>query len=72
MRDNQKAAEKGTLLPVPCNQVMNRYLKEIGNICEIDKVLTTHVARHTYATVCPSQEYVSRMSRRCSDTQASR
>lgn len=63
--DNQKAAEKGTLLPVPCNQVMNRYLKEIGNICEIDKVLTTHVARHTYATVCLSQgvriENVSKM-----------
>lgn len=63
--DNPKAAEKGTLLPVPCNQVMNRYLKEIGNICEIDKVLTTHVARHTYATVCLSQgvriENVSKM-----------
>ena len=44
---------------------MNRYLKEIGNICEIDKVLTTHVARHTYATVCLSQgvriENVSKM-----------
>ena len=63
--DNPKAAEKGTLLPVPCNQVMNRYLKEIGNICEIGKVLTTHVARHTYATVCLSQgvriENVSKM-----------
>lgn len=62
---NIKAAKKGTLLPVPCNQVMNRYLKEIGNLCGIEKVLTTHVARHTYATVCLSQgvriENVSKM-----------
>lgn len=44
---------------------MNRYLKEIGNLCGIEKVLTTHVARHTYATVCLSQgvriENVSKM-----------
>lgn len=63
--DNPKAEKKGTLLPVPCNQVMNRYLKEIGTICGISKVLTTHVARHTYATVCLSQgvriENVSKM-----------
>ena len=63
--DNPKAIERGTLLPVPCNQVMNRYLKEIGNLCGIEKVLTTHVARHTYATVCLSQgvriENVSKM-----------
>lgn len=52
---NKKAAKKGVLLPVPANQVMNRYLKEIATICKIDKYLTTHVARHTYATVCLSQ-----------------
>ena len=44
---------------------MNRYLKEIGNLCGIEKVLTTHVARHTYATICLSQgvriENVSKM-----------
>lgn len=34
---------------------MNRYLKEIATICNIDKYLTTHVARHTYATICLSQ-----------------
>lgn len=63
--NDAKAAKKGTLLPVPCNQVMNRYLKEIGTLCGISKVLTTHVARHTYATVCLSQgvriENVSKM-----------
>lgn len=52
---DKKAAKKGVLLPIPCNQVMNRYLKEIATICKIDKYLTTHVARHTYATVCLSQ-----------------
>ena len=63
--NDAKAAKKGTLLPVPCNQVMTRYLKEIGTLCGISKVLTTHVARHTYATVCLSQgvriENVSKM-----------
>lgn len=63
--NNAKALKKGTLLPVHCNQVMNRYLKEIGTVCGIEKTLTTHVARHTYATVCLSQgvriENVSKM-----------
>jgi integrase len=54
-RGDKKAAKKGVLLPIPSNQVMNRYLKEIATICKIDKYLTTHVARHTYATVCLSQ-----------------
>ncbi len=41
--------EKGKLLPVPSNQKMNSYLKEIATICNIDKTLTTHVARHSFA-----------------------
>lgn len=52
---NKKAAKKGVLLPIPCNQVMNRYLKEIATICKINKHLTMHTARHTYATLCLSQ-----------------
>lgn len=52
---DQKAKKKGVLLPVPCNQVMNRYLKEIATICNINKHLTMHTARHTYATLCLSQ-----------------
>ena len=45
--------KKGVLLPVPCNQKMNSYLKEIADICMIRKNLTTHCARHSYATsVC--------------------
>ncbi len=38
------------LLPVSSNQRMNGYLKEIADICEIKKPLTTHIARHTFAT----------------------
>lgn len=45
--------KKGVLLPVPCNQKMNSYLKEIADICMIRKNLTTHCFRHSYATsVC--------------------
>lgn len=38
------------LLPVNSNQKYNGYLKEIADLCEISKHLTTHVARHTFAT----------------------
>lgn len=39
------------LLPMDTNQKMNIYLKEIAKICNINKKLTTHVARHTFATI---------------------
>lgn len=42
--------KKGVLLPIPCNQKMNAYLKEIGDLCGITKQLTTHTARHSFAT----------------------
>jgi len=29
---------------------MNNYLHELANICEIEKNLTSHLARHTFAT----------------------
>lgn len=41
---------RGVLLPVLCNQKTNAYLKELGDICGIHKVMTTHTARHTFAT----------------------
>ena len=51
--DHPPCRKKGVLLPVPCNQKMNSYLKEIADICMIRKNLTTHTARHSYATsVC--------------------
>lgn len=36
--------------PIISNQKYNAYLKVIGAFCEIKKKLTSHVARHTFAT----------------------
>ncbi len=41
---------KGTILPILSNQKMNAYLKEIATVCGINKELTFHIARHTFAT----------------------
>ncbi|UII78798.1 site-specific integrase [Flagellimonas sp. CMM7] len=38
------------LLPVISNQKLNLYLKELAIICNIDKKLTFHLSRHTFAT----------------------
>lgn len=43
--------QRNMVLPVPCNQRMNSYLKEIADVCGITKKLTTHVARHTFACI---------------------
>ncbi len=48
--DHPTCIKKGCCLPVPCNQKMNSYLKEIADFCGIKKNLTTHCARHTFAT----------------------
>ena len=37
-------------MPVLSNQRMNSYLKEIADLCGIEKELTFHIARHTFAT----------------------
>lgn len=47
--------ESGKLLPVPSNQKMNAYMSEIATICGLNKKLTTHCARHTFA--CLAVEY---------------
>jgi len=38
------------LFPITSNQKLNGYLKEIADICGINKNLTFHMARHTFAT----------------------
>ncbi len=38
-------------LPSLTNQKYNSYLKELGDICGIDKSLHSHLARHTFATI---------------------
>lgn len=63
---NCHADSTGFLLPVKTNQKMNEYLKEIGDLSGINKSLTTHMARHTFATTVTlsnnvSSESVSKM-----------
>lgn len=47
--DKYKDSETG-LIPKLSNQKMNAYLKEIADLCGIEKKLTWYVARHTFAT----------------------
>ena len=49
-KDHPKCVQSGKLLPVNSNQKMNAYLKEIASLCNINKELTMHIARHTFAT----------------------
>lgn len=49
-RNHPYCLENDKLLPVNCNQRYNAYLKEIADLCGIKKNLTTHTARHTFAT----------------------
>jgi len=48
--DNPQCLNEDRLLPVLSNQKMNSYLKEIADVCGINKELTFHIARHTFAT----------------------
>lgn len=48
--DHPQSNNQDVLLPILSNQKMNAYLKEIATICEIEKELTFHIARHTFAT----------------------
>lgn len=43
-----KATNK--ILPVLSNQKLNSYLKELADVCGIQKNITSHLARHTFAT----------------------
>ncbi len=65
-KENPMCINKGVLLPVLSNQKMNAYLKEIGDLCEINKNISSHLARHTFATTVTlangiSLEAVSKM-----------
>lgn len=48
--NNPYCIANNVLLPVYSNQKLNAYLKEIGDACGITKNLSTHMARHTFAT----------------------
>jgi site-specific recombinase XerD len=49
-KNNPRVLETGKLLPVYANQLLNNYLKEIADFCGIEKPLSFHIARHTFAT----------------------
>ena len=49
-KDHPQCINEERLLPILSNQRMNSYLKEIADVCGINKELTFHIARHTFAT----------------------
>lgn len=48
--NNPYCVANNKLLPLNSNQKYNQYLKEIAALCGINKKLTSHTARHTFAT----------------------
>lgn len=48
--EHPQCINKEKLLPILSNQKTNAYLKEIADVCKIEKELTFHIARHTFAT----------------------
>jgi site-specific recombinase XerD len=48
--NHPQCLNESKLLPILSNQKMNAYLKEIASVCKIEKELTFHIARHTFAT----------------------
>lgn len=49
-KNHSYCVSENKLLPVNSNVKFNAYLKELATICGINKELTTHTARHTFAT----------------------
>lgn len=56
--NHPKCCAEKRLLPVNSNQKMNDYLKEIAAVCEIEKNITFHIARHSFATTVTLQNDV--------------
>lgn len=51
IKDILKIRQSGTIFNCFADQVTNRYLKDIATAAEIPKEITSHVARHTFATL---------------------
>lgn len=50
----KKVRQNELLFPLTSNQKTNEYLKEIAEICHINKKVTFHCSRHTFATLALS------------------
>ena len=48
--DDPECQVENKLLPVISNQKLNTYLSELAEVCEINKHITMHLGRHTFAT----------------------
>lgn len=57
--NHPSVSNSGKLLPVYTNQKVNEYLKTIAENCDINKKLTFHCARHTFATTVTLANNVS-------------
>ncbi|WP_346856335.1 site-specific integrase [uncultured Draconibacterium sp.] len=49
-QNDPKCTAENKILPVKSNQKLNSYLSEIAELCEINKHITMHLGRHTFAT----------------------
>jgi integrase len=58
-KSHPKCQAKNLVFPVLTNQKMNAYLKEIADVCGIQKNLSTHTARHTFATTVTLTNQIS-------------
>ena len=48
--NHPRLSNSSKLLPIPSNQKVNAYLKELADICGIQTQITFHIARHTFAS----------------------
>lgn len=52
-------------LPVISNQKMNAYLKEIGDLAGIEKEITTHTGRHSFAVLLLNNGFSKELTAKC-------
>jgi len=50
---------KQTVIPIYSNQKLNTYLKEIADLCNIQKPITTHIGRYTFNTTIAMEHDIS-------------
>jgi len=54
-----KSPSEAVLLPVISNQRYNAYLKEVAAFCGLEKILSSHLGRHSFATTVTLENGVS-------------